>query len=87
MIAIMKHLQQYVPTTDETSDTCHSILLGGDQLSTAMSRRVKAQRKNSTSNMESLEGLEPVCEDWHTKLCMLTVSQLYINCITCIICM
>ena len=48
------------------------ILLGGDQLSTYIAKRVQAQRSNSTSTFEALEGLIPVCEDWHTKLCLLT---------------
>ena len=75
----MQHLQQYVPRTQnvEGEYICHSLLLGGDQLSTAMARRVKAQRRNSTSELESLGGLLPVCEDWHTKLCLLTVSHAF----------
>ena len=33
----------------------------------SMAKRVQAQRSNSTSTFEALEGLIPVCEDWHTK--------------------
>ena len=74
MISILKHLQKYVPYFEkEESNYVHKILLGGDQLSTSMAKRVQAQRSNSTSTFEALEGLIPVCEDWHTKLCLLTV--------------
>ena len=80
MISIIKHLQQYVPhhTTDAV-DVIHQILLGGDQLSTAMARRVQAQRRNSTSPFEALNGIIPVCEDWHTKLCLLTVNVILLH--------
>lgn len=50
-----------------------SMLLGGDQLSSAMARRVIADRCNSTNDVQSLKGLLPVVEDWHAKLCFLVV--------------
>ena len=59
------------------SDSFHKILLGGDQLSTAMARRVQGQRDNSTSTFDALEGIIPICEDW---LCLLTVlDYMYVN--------
>ena len=79
MIAIIRHLQQYVPhCLSDKEDMFHQILLGGDQLSTAMVRRVQAQRRNSTSPFEALNGVIPVCEDWHTKLCLLTVNNFFL---------
>ena len=50
------------------------ILLGGDQLSTSTARCVISDRINSMNNIQSLKGIVPVVEDWHTKLCYLTVS-------------
>jgi L1 cell adhesion molecule like protein len=73
MISIIKHIQQYVPCSLHEEEVIHQILLGGDQLSTAMTRRVQAQRRNSTTPIQRLQGVIPVCEDWHTKLCLLTV--------------
>ena len=52
------------------------ILLGGDQLSTSMARRVIADRINSMNDKQCLKGIVPVVEDWHTKLCFLTVSNI-----------
>lgn len=52
------------------------ILLGGDQLSTSMARRVVSERINSMDSIQSLKGVVPVVEDWHAKLCYLTVSLL-----------
>jgi L1 cell adhesion molecule like protein len=72
MISIIKHIQQYVPCSLHEEEVIHQILLGGDQLSTAMTRRVQAQRRNSTTPIQRLQGVIPVCEDWHTKLCLLT---------------
>lgn len=51
----------------------NSILLGGDQLSTSMARRVIMDRANSMDDIQCLKGSQPVVEDWHTKLCFLTV--------------
>ena len=50
-----------------------SMLLGGDQLSSSMARRVIASCVNSTNDIQSLKGLLPVVEDRHAKLCFLTV--------------
>ena len=70
------------PTGDRDEDTEEyrnntstlPILLGGDQFSTSMARRVIADRVNSRNDIECLKGVQPVVEDWHAKLCFLTVS-------------
>ena len=51
------------------------ILLGGDQFSCSMARRVIADRINSMNDVQCLKGSIPVVEDWHSKLCLLTVSN------------
>lgn len=78
MISILETIQSRVPTlsvTDEESLTTilSKVLLGGDQFSTAMARRVIAERKNSTDMFKGLEAIIPVAENWHTELCLLTV--------------
>ena len=50
------------------------VLLGGDQLSCSLARHVIADRINSMNDVQGLKGLIPVVEDWHSKLCLLTVS-------------
>lgn len=81
LLSILKELQQLSPHSsilhehNETGDILHSVLLGGDQLSSSMARRVTSGRVNSTDSIQSLKGVLPVCEDWHTKLCYLTVSN------------
>ena len=78
MLSILKAMQEYCPqntTNDSQELKFHSLLLGGDQFSSSMARRVIADRKNSTNEEESLKGICPVNEDWHSKLCFLTVSQ------------
>ena len=52
------------------------VLLGGDQLSCSMARHVIADRINSMNHVQGLKGLIPVMEDWHSKLCLLTVSSI-----------
>ncbi len=61
MISILKTIQSRVPvcsSTTEPDKVCYNrTLLGGDQLSTAMARRVIAERKNSTNTTEALQGV------------------------------
>ena len=63
-------------------------ILGGDQL-TARTRSSKRVCSNATRGKEKLEGLVPVIEDWHAKVCFLGVSKalyvLYVNAVCIII--
>ena len=59
-------------------DKFHQILFGGDQLTVARARGSQRIRKNSERGNERLEGLTPVCEDWHTKLCLLGVRRVIV---------
>lgn len=89
----MESLHEYVPThstlskvsvpggdeeIDVMKDKFHQILFGGDQLTAARARGSQRICKNSEGGKERLEGLMPVCEDWHSNLyilgvrCMLT---------------
>lgn len=89
----MESLHEYVPTHSTISketipsdneevnvmkDKFHQILFGGDQLTVARARGSQRIRKNSERGKEHLEGLTPVCEDWHTKLCLLGVRHVII---------
>ena len=88
MIDIMEHLQQYVPLETEVdkltipgvgerevhADTFHHVLFGGDQLTAKRARGSQHVQSNSLRGKDRLEGLKPVVEDWHTKVCLLGVS-------------
>ncbi len=89
MVAIMEALHNYVPVHSElievecqnsdeptvfTKDDFHYILMGGDQLTVARARSSKRIRSNSLRPLNRLEGLVPVCEDWHAKGCLISVS-------------
>ena len=87
MVDIMSHLHQYVPaatytkttlvcSTEETVEHAafHKILFGGDQLTVARARSSQKVMANSVSPVDSLHGLIPCAEDWHTKLNLLDVS-------------
>ena len=88
MVDILTHMHQYVPLhavekTVEVSgtdysehiklETLHHILIGGDQLTAERVKGARSLRKNSTSALGRLEGLVPVSEDWHAKVCFLQV--------------
>ena len=47
----------------------HHILFGGDQLTVA-----RRQRQTSETAMGRMKGLIPVVEDWHAKVCLISVS-------------
>lgn len=95
MVLIMDALHKYVPTV-HTEDTMshptsgdeikldmysfHHILIGGDQLTAARVRGAKKIRANSDNALGRLEGLVPVCEDWHAKQCFMGVRVIYYFC-------
>ena len=88
MVLIMEHLQNYVPlvSTEERVpcrdpqevtvhvDNFHYTLFGGDQLTVARARGSQRVRSNSERPRDRLEGLQPVCEDWHAKSVLLEVG-------------
>ena len=79
-------LHCYVPTkhgsktdpgsgTEVSQDVVHKILFGGDQLTKKCAESAKEGRRNSSINaVTNLDGLVPVCEDWHAKKIFLEVS-------------
>ena len=73
MIDIMSAMHGYLGS-DYPKD--HRILSGGDQLT--CERQIGAQRHTMDGNTieEQLRVLEPVTEDWHCMMCLLTVSEL-----------
>ena len=88
MVSILEHLQQYVPknsmeqwVTDPDDqeevqlmlDRFHNILFGGDQLTVERATGSKRDRSNECRGSERFEGLCPVIEDWHAKVCLLKV--------------
>ena len=50
------------------------ICAGGDQLTAERARGSQRISDNSKTGVERLEGLTPVVEDWHAKMCLLEVS-------------
>ena len=72
MVDILTHMHQYVPLHIKL-ETLHHILIGGDQLTAERIKGAQSLRKNSTSGTGRLEGLVPVSEDWHAKVCFLQV--------------
>ena len=48
-------------------------LVGGNQLTTARARGAQRITSNSLKSEDKLEGVLPVAEDWHTKMCLLQV--------------
>lgn len=84
----MNHLHQYIPSvtkctvpgSDEeveiVEDTLHTVLFGGDQMTAARARGSQRIRTNSEHGKDRLEGLKPVCEDWHAKFCLLGVCKI-----------
>lgn len=86
---ILEHIHQYVPANEvqrelvdpETEEVMtiedHSFvttLVGGDQLTTARARGALLIREDCDLGKDRLDGLLPVTEDWHAKLCLMKVT-------------
>uniref|UniRef100_A0A1X7UBH7 DUF6589 domain-containing protein n=1 Tax=Amphimedon queenslandica TaxID=400682 RepID=A0A1X7UBH7_AMPQE len=78
MIEILEEVHKYVPTRQKTvaddksgrivsGDLCHTLLIGGDQLTRKRIKSARDMRRNGKTPHSQLTGLMPVCEDWHTK--------------------
>ncbi len=85
MISIVEELHKYVPTrggemTDPVTgkqkgiDQLHCLLFGGDQLTRKRIETAIELRQNSSSAVNGLKGVQPVCEDWHAKKCLMEVT-------------
>ena len=59
----------------EQLDHFSHVLIGGDQLTAARVRGADRVMGNSNNGQERLEGLVPVVEDWHAKVCFLQVRS------------
>lgn len=93
MVGILDELGKYVPCSETQHKVCvegsqpqeqilsslHRLLIGGDQLTAARARGAIRQRQNSLTAMERLEGFLPATEDWHAKVCLLTVRALSLH--------
>ena len=90
MTEIMEELLKYVPSKETQEEVVveegslpekvntshmHHILFGGDQLTVARVRGVIRQRQTSETGQGRMEGLIPVVEDWHAKVCLMSVSE------------
>ena len=55
------------------------ILFGGDQVSVARIRGTQALRDTQDKCIDRFEGLIPVVEDWHSRMTLMKVSQVWIT--------
>ncbi len=95
IVDILEHCKKYVPCktvilseplpgTDCTEDKEYvHTLIGGDYLSVARARGAQHIRRTSELEIYRLDGLLPVTEDWHAKVCLLEVCKINI-CVFCI---
>ena len=66
-------LQEPIPESNVTEDKSYvTTLVGGDYLSVARDRGAQLIRE-----MHRLNGMLPVAEDWHAKVCLLEVIYLH----------
>ena len=72
MVDIMRIQQSYLgndfPETDK-------ILSGGDQLTCERQSCARMHLLDGDTPRDRLQLIEPVCEDWHTLMCFMTVSM------------
>ena len=94
----MDELHEYVPTistscvidvTDSEQveviyDDFHKTLAGGDMLTAARARGSQRVRKCGQRSKDRIEGILPVCEDWHCKAILMGVRQCVIAYLKCV---
>ena len=89
MTDILKALHTYVPVVDTVhhsivdvdgsiepvmiNEQMYKILFGGDQLTVERARNIQRVRDNSDTVSHHMDGLVPVSEDWHSKMCLYKV--------------
>ena len=63
-------------TTIRLEDKEYAVtLVGGDQLTVARIRGAQKIHGNSETSEQRCDGLLPVAEDWHAKMCLLEVRH------------
>ena len=67
--------ESIIITVDVKVDHFHNILFGDDQVTVARARGAQHAREKSVDGVGRLNGLVPVCEDWHSHVCLLSVSE------------
>ncbi len=70
-----------VTDTDQAEliyDDFHKILAGGDMLTAARARGSQRVRRCGQRPKERLEGILPVCEDWHCKAVLMGVRKCFL---------
>ena len=88
MVKIVSHIQQYVPALNCNDVTYipslmrtvatpevlfHKKLFGGDQLMAACVRGAQTAKSNGKTALNTLDGVIPVVEDWHTEVLLYEV--------------
>ena len=67
-------LKEHIPGSDITEDRAYiTTLVGGDYLSVAQAHCAQYIWRTSELAMHRLDGILPVAEDWHAKVCLLEV--------------
>ena len=89
MARIMDQIHRYVPTQTNnvtitfadagetltyTEYNFHPICCSGDQLTAARERTAQSVRHHSENELDRLEGLVPVVDDWHTNMTLVKVE-------------
>lgn len=70
-------------TVEFPVDDFHYIVFGGDQLTAKRAQEAQNICSNSQRGKDHLNGLFPIIEDWHAKVCLLGVSaqRMIISCL------
>ena len=87
-VAVVRRTETFQPAEGVADEpiTCHidhfsHTLIGGDQLTVARIRGCQNVQRNGESGRDRLEGLVPVIEDWHAKMCyMQVISSMGVMC-------
>ena len=70
-------LDEQIPNEDTTEDRMYvTTLVGGDYLSAVGAREAQYLRGTAELKEHQLNGMLPMAEDWHAKVCFMEVSKI-----------
>ena len=85
-VPMVQHTTHEIVNIDDTEDEAivvqqqvHPVLFGGDQMTVERSRNIQNVLSTSDTASARLQGIVPVAEDWHAKMCLYKVHSTWLS--------
>lgn len=81
-VPLVQHTTHEILNIDDTEDEAivvqqqvHPVLFGGDQMTVERRRNIQNVLSTSDTASARLQGIIPIAEDWHAKMCLYKVQR------------